>query len=106
MKMKLFILTAVLLAFVLSMFAAQTTVTGVITDNMCTRKHMMPGKTNADCVRACIEHGADYVLVTNGKTLELKGDKKQLSNYAGKKATLTGNLNGNTLQVSSVSVPD
>ncbi len=101
MTTKLFIVIAFLLVFVLSLFASQTTVTGVLTDDMCTKKHMMPGKANSDCVRDCIKHGAKYALVSQGKTIELQGKQEQLSDLAGKKVTVTGQLKGNVLIVAT-----
>ncbi len=89
------------LVFAMYLSASQTTVTGILTDDMCTKKHMMPGKPNADCVRECIKHGAKYVVVVQGKVLEVKGDKNKLESLAGKKVVLTGNLKGNVLLFTS-----
>jgi len=57
----------------------------------------MPGKANADCVRDCIKHGAKYVVVSQGKVLELRGDQNNLAEIAGEKVTLNGELKGNVL---------
>ncbi len=102
MKTKLFVIPALVLAFSMCSFAAQTTVTGIVTDNMCTKKHMMPGKANADCVRECIKHGAKYVVVSEGKVIELAGNRDELGAQAGKKVTLTGELKGKSLNVASI----
>lgn len=102
MKTKFVAIATLALAFSLSAFASQTTLTGILTDDMCTQKHMMPGKPNADCVRECIKHGAKYVVVADGKVVELKGKQEQLSELAGKKIKVTGDLTGKALTVSSV----
>ncbi len=102
MKSKLITLTILVLAFVLAGFAEQTKIIGVLTDNMCTKKHMMSEKTNADCARDCAKHGAKYVVVSEGKIIELKGNVEQISPLAGKKVTVSGNLTGNTLSVASI----
>jgi hypothetical protein len=102
MKTKLFIILTLVLVFALSMFASQTTVTGVLTDDMCTKKHMMPGKANADCVRDCIKHGAKYVIVGDGKVLELSGNQEQLGELAGRKVIITGEAKGKTFLVASI----
>ena len=102
MKTKSFIILILVLVFVLSMFASQTTVTGVLTDDMCTKKHMMPGKPNADCVRDCIKHGAKFVVVSDGKVLEVTGSQEKLSEFAGKKVRVVGETKGKTLAVSSI----
>lgn len=104
MKTKLFVILAPVLMFALSAFASQTTVTGILTDNMCTKKHMMPGKPNAECVRDCIKHGAKYVVVSDGKVLEVTGDPRQLNEFAGKKVKITGDAKGNILSVVSIEV--
>ncbi len=83
--------------------AASTTLTGVITDDMCgSGKHMMAGKPDAECTRACVKHGAKFAVVSNGKTYVLAGKATEISALAGKKATVSGDLNGDTLTVNSV----
>jgi hypothetical protein len=39
------------------------TLTGTVSDTMCGKSHMMPGKSDADCTRACVKEGSDYALV-------------------------------------------
>lgn len=102
MKTKLFVILSLVLMFALSVFASQTTVTGFLTDNMCTKKHMMPGKPNADCVRDCIKHGAKYVIVADGKTIELTGNQEQFSTLAGKKVKVTGVMKGKSIATASI----
>jgi hypothetical protein len=98
---KIALLPALLLAAT-SLFAAQTTTTGILTDDMCVRKHMLPGKSNAECVRECIKGGAKYVVVAGSKVLELQGKADQLDKLAGKKVTVTGEQKGNVIVVASV----
>lgn len=104
MKVKSSIIFALTLTSSMSLFAAKTSVTGILTDDMCTKKHMMPGKPNADCVRECIKHGAKYVVVSQGKVYELQGDQNTFSELAGKKVTITGEVKGSVLSVSSAQV--
>ena len=83
--------------------AANTTVTGVITDDMCGAKHtMMPGKPDAECVRECVKSGAKFAVLSGQKLYILSGKSSELNALAGKKATISGDLNGNTITVSSV----
>lgn len=83
--------------------AATTTLTGVITDDMCGKTHtMMAGKPDADCVRECVRSGAKFAVMSNGKLVVLAGKDSELSTLAGKKATISGELKGNTLNVTSV----
>ena len=82
--------------------AANTTLTGVITDDMCGAKHMMPGKSNAECTRACVKHGAKFAVVANGQVYVLAGKSTEVSALAGQKATISGDLKDNTLTVNSI----
>src|ERR1700692_4207266 len=66
--------------------AATTTVTGVVTCDMCAGKHMIPGKTDADCPRACIRRGAHIALAVNDKLYLLKGKTAEVDALAGQKA--------------------
>jgi hypothetical protein len=83
--------------------AATTTLTGVITDDMCGAKHtMMPGKPDAECIRACVKGGAKFAVVVNGKSYVLAGKTNEISALAGKKATISGELKDDTLTVNSI----
>jgi len=83
----------------------QHTFTGEVGDAMCGRKHM-EGETAADCTRACVAHGSKFALVVGDKIYTLDtSDKAALANLdkqAGKTATVTGTLDGDTIEVSSV----
>jgi|SRR6266568_3360643 len=79
-------------------FAAQT-LTGVVTDTMCGKKHMMPGKSDAVCTRECVKAGSKYAILVGDKLYTLTGDAKQIQQFAGKKATVSGDLNGTALAV-------
>jgi hypothetical protein len=82
--------------------AATTTLTGVVTDGMCGRKHMMEGKPDAECIRACVKSGAKLAVLANGRVYVLAGKSSEVDALAGKKVTVTGELKDNTLTVSSV----
>ncbi len=99
--MKKMMIAALLLATT-AMFASTTTLTGVLTDNMCVKKHMISGKSNAECVRECVKGGAKYVVVVNGKPTELKGHEDKLNALAGKKVKVTGEQKGAVLTVATV----
>lgn len=83
------------------------TFTGRVSDAMCGAEHMEPGVTPADCVRACVARGSKYALVVADKVYTLDGEDKaalqQLDKLADQKAKVTGTLEGETIQVSSVS---
>lgn len=82
--------------------AAATTLTGVVTDDMCGAHHMMPGKTAADCTRGCVRHGAHFALAVNEKVYILSGKSDEVDKLAGAKATVTGELKGDTIAVQSI----
>lgn len=82
----------------------QTSVTGVVGDAMCGVKHMMGSDT--DCTRDCVKQGSQYALIADGKALTLKTSsdtaKAQLDKLAGRKVTVTGEREGDTITVSAV----
>lgn len=88
--------------FVSRAWSAPQTFTGVISDSMCVRAHMMPGKSDAQCIQECIKDGSKYVLVVGAKSYTLNGKPQQLASYAGKKVQVQGELNGTTLNVQSI----
>jgi hypothetical protein len=83
--------------------AAPVTLTGVVTDDMCGKKHtMMPGKPDSECVRACVKAGSKYALLVGDKIYALNGDAKQIDHFAGKKVKVAGDVNGTTLTLASI----
>jgi len=95
------------LAIVSNLYAAagrKQTFTGEVGDAMCGRKHMEG--TPAECTRTCVSHGSKYALVVGEKMYILEtADRAALAildQQAGKNATVTGVLNGDTIEVSSV----
>src|SRR5437660_8878900 len=77
--------------------------TGQVSDAMCGAHHMMSGP-EADCTRACVGKGSKYALVVGEKIYILDADKSAQANLdklAGAKATVSGTLNGDTIQVAS-----
>ena len=50
-----------------------------------------------------VDHGDDIVLVVKDKVYKLQGDKDRLLKFMyGRKATVTGHLDGNTLEVETI----
>ena len=85
--------------------AKTVNLTGAVSDSMCGAKHMMEGSA-ASCTRSCVKMGSSYALVVGKKVYKLSGvskaDAKTLFDLAGKKATVSGDLNGATVTVKSV----
>ncbi len=84
---------------------AKQTFTGEVGDAMCGRKHM-EDEPAAQCTRACVGHGSKFALVVGDKIYTLETSDKAalatLDKQAGKTATVTGTLDGDTIAVSSV----
>lgn len=79
------------------------TYAGMITDTQCGAKHSATiGRAAGDCALACVRGGAKFALVDGNKTYILDGDLALLKKVAGRRATVTGDLSGNTIKVSSV----
>jgi hypothetical protein len=106
MKAQKIFSAAVLLALLMPALrlanAAAQSFTGVISDSMCKQKHMMPGKTDAQCVEECVKAGASYVLVSGGKVYTLNAKKELIAPFAGKKVQIQGELNSNSIAVTAI----
>ncbi|MGE5324910.1 MAG: hypothetical protein ACM3SW_18725 [Actinomycetota bacterium] len=79
-----------------------TTLTGQVSDTMCGNKHMMEGKSAAECTRECVKGGSDYALMVGKKMYTLKGNAAELDKYAGERVTVKGSLTGSTLTAESI----
>lgn len=83
--------------------AGKQTLTGEVGDAMCGAKHMEGAP--AECTRTCVSHGSKYALVVGDKIYVLNTSDKTvlalLDQQAGKKATVTGTVNGTTIDVSN-----
>ena len=106
MKTQRIFSAAVLLALLMPALrmanAAAQFFTGVISDSMCKQKHMMPGKTDAQCVEECVKAGASYVLVSGDKVYSLSAKKGLIAPFAGKKVQLQGDLQGASITVTAI----
>jgi hypothetical protein len=82
------------------------TFTGKVSDAMCGAKHSEGNIAPEDCVRACVQKGANYALVVGDKvyTLDAKDQavSAELSKLAWQQAIVTGTANGDTISVKSV----
>jgi len=87
-----------------SFAAAPQTFTGTVTDTMCGKKHMSPGKSDGDCTRECMKLKGDwtYGLVVGSSVYHLTGDNKQLAAVAGHRVTVTGGVAGETIAVRTI----
>jgi hypothetical protein len=100
--LSLTVLAAFALALAQIALATPQTYEGVISDSMCGNKHMMPGKSDAQCVQECVKAGSKYVLMVGSKMLTLDAKPQTIAPLAGKRVKITGELKGATLSVLSV----
>ena len=97
-------IAAALVLSAAALSAKTTTVTGKVGDAMCSAKHMMAGD-EAGCTRECVKNGSGYALIVKDKVYTLKANdatKEHLDKLAGQTAKVTGDLDGETIQVTSV----
>ncbi len=82
---------------------APNVISGVVTDSRCRAKHASDsGKNSAECTRACVRHGAKYILLNGGTAYVLLGNRATLDKFAGQRVRIGGVLDGDTLRVQSV----
>jgi hypothetical protein len=91
--------------------AAEQTWAGQISDSACGVKHEEAAEgqgvmADRDCTQACVRGGSKYVLVVDGKVLQIANqDNKDLATHAGHKVTVTGELKGSAIAVSKIEMP-
>ncbi len=74
--------------------------TGYIVDSNCASKKAMLG--NEACAKSCIGRGAAAVLATeDGKVYKI-ADQDKVKPEAGKKVTISGTVDGDTIKVESI----
>jgi hypothetical protein len=82
------------------------TFTGKVSDAMCGAKHSEGNIAPADCVRACVQKGANYTLVVGPKVYTLKTSDQaalnDLNKLSWEQAKVTGTASGDTISVKSV----
>jgi hypothetical protein len=83
--------------------AASQTIDGIVSDSMCGKKHMLPGKSDAQCAQECVKSGSSYALVVGDKIYALAGKPQTVAPFAGKRVHVQGNLKDNTITVITIS---
>jgi hypothetical protein len=105
-KLALFLVVLTLTPVRPSFAAKAHSYTGIVSDAMCGKKHMMEGDPAA-CLRACVQKGSKYALVVGDTVYTLDTDDKTalatLDKLANQKATVKGEANGDEITVKSVS---
>lgn len=111
MRIALLLPAALLLVAPALPFAAEQTWAGKISDSACGAKHEEAAEgqgvmADRDCTQACIRGGSKYVLVVDGKVIQIANqDNKDLATHAGHAVKMTGELKGNAIVVSKIEMP-
>jgi hypothetical protein len=108
---KISIALAVLILTAALPSAAEQSWTGKISDSACGAKHEEAAEGNGvmpdrECTQACVRGGSKYVLVVDGKVLQIANqDNKDLATHAGHTVKLTGELKGSAVMVTKIEMP-
>jgi hypothetical protein len=74
--------------------------TGYVSDAKCGAKHNKGTQADINCVTGCIKGGSEAVLVVGDKVVAI-ANKDKVSDFYGKKVTVTGKLDGGKLTIDS-----
>jgi hypothetical protein len=96
------LLSAAMIPAIQQVQAATQPIEGVISDTMCGKKHMLPGKTDAECIAECLKGKASYALVAGDKVYTLSGKPQTIASFAGKHVKVEGSVKGHIITVASV----
>jgi hypothetical protein len=106
LALSLIVLALIAILMPVSFAAKAQSYTGIVSDAMCGKKHMMEGDPAA-CLRACVQKGSKYALVVGDTVYTLDTEDKTalatLDKLANQKATVKGQANGEEIEVISVS---
>jgi len=108
MRIPVLVFTSIVLLTQAGTFAAEQTWSGKISDSACGAKHEEAAEgqgvmADRDCTQACIRGGSKYVLVVDGKVLQIANqDNKDLATHAGHAVKITGELKGNAITVTKI----
>lgn len=104
MKLQLATFTAAVLFAAALTTAADTTMTGWISDSQCGAKGA--NAKAAECTTKCVkEQGAKYVFVNDSDKKVYSVDAQdKLAAHAGHHVTVKGDVNGDSLKLSSISM--
>ena len=74
---------------------------GYVVDQTCSGKKAM--WTDSECVARCVRRGSEVVLVSeNGTVYKISNQDKVTKDSYGKKVTVTGKIDGDTITVDSL----
>jgi hypothetical protein len=85
--------------------ATDVNFTGLITCSHCLDLTQHKGFTRWTWAMYKVSQGDDIVFLASGKTYRLQGDRQQLSKFIEDKATVTGHLDADTIEVTNIARP-
>jgi hypothetical protein len=86
--------------------AGNVTLTGTVSCAKCVGTRPLPkGYTRWSWALASVKNGDDVVFIVGNQTFTLKGDRDQFLKYMQDKVTITGDLQGPTLVVQTITSP-
>jgi hypothetical protein len=88
--------------FAAGVTASQATLTGTVSCAQCHGIHSRKGNTQLSCTILCVGQSSHYILIIGDKAYSLLGDKGQLQHFAGGPAIVTGHMDGDKIEVSSI----
>jgi hypothetical protein len=92
--------------FALVLFLCMTAIgaefKGYIIDQSCADKPAMKG--NEACARKCIKNGSPAVLLSADDKVYKLDDQAKVTEHAGHKVVITGNLDGDTIKVDAIKI--
>ncbi len=100
--LSLALLSAIMIPAMQRVYAAASTIDGLVSDTMCGKKHMLSGKTDAECIQECLKGKASYALVAGDKVYTLAGKPQAITPFAGKHVHIEGAVNGTMITVTSI----
>lgn len=84
----------------------RVSLTGWLSCTTCLLPNACKAQTRLSCIRWGVSHGASYVLIVDDKHYILSGLENELAKAAAENSvTITGDLTGNQLSVTSVESP-
>lgn len=91
----------------LALQAAETTLSGYLSDANCGAKDAVAAKERRDCAEKCIKGGSDAVLVTKeGKVYKLSGKVEAAKALVQHHLKVKGSVDGDVLTITSVEKAD
>ena len=97
------LMSAITIPAIQQLHAASQSIDGIVSDSMCGKKHMLPGKTDAQCIQECVNSGSSYALVVGAKVYAIAAKPQTIAPFAGKHVHIEGSLKDNAITVTSIS---